>query len=250
MLFKEFHHLWLPKSGNTRGEYEDAAACDLEGGRFAIADGASESAYAGPWARLLVEGYLRTPLSTLQTWIGPLRERWLRELGSGPFPWYTQSKIEQGAFSTFLGLALEMKRVADKPITVWNAIAVGDTCIFHVRADQCVRKFPLERYEDFDNSPCLLCSRKGAHAPDEGTLESTIADNVCQPGDSLWLMTDALAAWFLQRDAEGSRPWDELKPSPELCKEDQVSEFETWVDWQREAQALRNDDVTLMVIRF
>ncbi len=41
--------LCLPKRGNTEDEYEDAWAVDPARGRFAVADGASETSFAGRW---------------------------------------------------------------------------------------------------------------------------------------------------------------------------------------------------------
>ena len=247
MLFKKWHPLWLPKGGNTREEYEDAANGDSERYRFAFADGASESSYAGPWARLLVDGFLQASTPDLLAWIAPLRERWLKDLGEGPFPWYTETKIDHGAFATFLGLTLEKKKRRCKEFVVWNAIAVGDSCIFQVRAGRAIRKFPLQRFEEFDNSPGLICSRShpGGSAY---SLERTAQNKVCKPGDKLWLMTDALAMWFLQKDFEGMRPWEELEKIVE-CPEPQTA-FETWTEQRREAFELRNDDVTLLVICF
>ena len=42
--------LHLSKQGNTDAEYEDAWAVDAAAGRFTIADGASETSFAGRWA--------------------------------------------------------------------------------------------------------------------------------------------------------------------------------------------------------
>src|SRR5262245_6886802 len=104
----EFRTLWLPKRGNAVDEYEDASAGDPARGRFAIADGATESAFAGIWARLLVEGFVRDDVPHLGRWthwLPPLQERLLTEVGGQEMPWYAESKLEEGAFATFLGLA-------------------------------------------------------------------------------------------------------------------------------------------------
>ena len=60
----------LPKRRNAPEEYEDAFACDCELGRFALADGASESSFAEVWARLLVEQFVQEPLLELSAWPG------------------------------------------------------------------------------------------------------------------------------------------------------------------------------------
>ena len=52
---------FLPKRGNAAEEYEDAFAGDPASGRFAIADGASESCFAAAWAKIVVESYVKTP---------------------------------------------------------------------------------------------------------------------------------------------------------------------------------------------
>src|SRR4051794_1984465 len=97
--------LSLPKKGHAAEEYEDAWAGDPASGRFAVADGASESAFAALWARLLTEAYVaggnpRDPGSWLQ---GP-RRRWAGEVMGLELPWYAELKREQGAFATLLGV--------------------------------------------------------------------------------------------------------------------------------------------------
>src|SRR5262245_47644955 len=93
--------LRLPKDGNSDSEYEDAWAANPVGGRFAVADGASESAFAGLWARLLVEGFLtaRRPRD-LRDWLGDARGQWSAEVMGLKLPWYVEMKREQGAFAT------------------------------------------------------------------------------------------------------------------------------------------------------
>src|SRR5439155_6142042 len=98
-----------------------------------------------------------------------------------------------------------------KEIVVWNAVAIGDSCVFQVRAGQTIRRFPLERCEDFDNSPGLICSRS-LRDPSANPKERVTRNILCKPGDKLWLMTDALALWFLAQEAAGKKPWEELEP--------------------------------------
>lgn len=43
----------VPKRGHSAEEYEDAYAAALQVGRFAVADGASESSFASLWASCL-----------------------------------------------------------------------------------------------------------------------------------------------------------------------------------------------------
>src|SRR5437763_357861 len=94
---------WLPKHGNSLDEYEDAFEGDATRGRFAIADGATESSFAGCWAKLLVEGFVHSPAQPWKwaDWLPPLQQRWLAEVGARPRPWYAETKFEEGAFATF-----------------------------------------------------------------------------------------------------------------------------------------------------
>src|SRR2546430_11000254 len=57
-----------PKRGHGPREYEDAFADNLALGRFAVADGATESAYAGLWARMLVNEFVSTASAEPGCW--------------------------------------------------------------------------------------------------------------------------------------------------------------------------------------
>ncbi len=59
-------------------------------------------------------------------------------------------------------------------------------------------------------------------------------------GDTFFLATDAMGAWFLRSYEQGTPPWRVLDrfATPDT--------FAAWVDALRQERALRNDDVTLM----
>jgi Protein phosphatase 2C len=227
--WRAFH---LPKRGHSEAEYEDAFAGDGRAGRFALADGASESSFAAAWARLLVEGFVRGP-GKWPAWLPPLRQRWAATGCAGALPWYAEAKFEQGAFATLLGVALGPRRRR------WRAYAVGDSCVFHVRGGRLLRAFPRTCSAEFDNSPRLVGSRPlpGGTPPRERT------SGPWRPSDRLLLMTDALAQWFLRRVEAGRRPWKAL----ERLRTDE--DFARWVERLRDREELRNDDVTLLAVR-
>jgi hypothetical protein len=232
--------LSLPKRGHRADECEDAAAAAPERGRFAVADGAAESCHSGLWARLLAEAFVenteRRP--AWGAWLPPLQERWAGSVrqppGSGPLPWYLDARLRQGAFATFLGLVVEGDG--------WSAVAVGDSCLFHVRDGRLLRAFPLSRAAEFNSSPWLVGSRTSPlEVPGK---QGARAEGDWRGDDRLWLMTDALAHWFLREAEGGGRPWLPLERL--LGQPDEA--FAAWVEEQRQAGRLRDDDVTLLAV--
>ena len=226
-----------PKHGSGPDEYEDACAGNLELGRFAIADGATESSYAGLWAQMLVNAFVSTSSlepSTWATWLPEIQKRWEQAVSHEALPWYAEIKWHEGAFATFLGLVLEPPR--------WRALAVGDSCLFHIRQGQLCQAFPLQRSHDFSNTPWLIGSR--GFTPDMMVVRELRFEGEFQPGDRLWLMTDALAQWFLQLTETGHQPWEHLEPL--LAAPQEPSHFRGWIAALRGARQIRNDDVTLM----
>jgi hypothetical protein len=235
----------LPKRGNQAEEYEDAFAGESATGRFAVADGASESSFAGVWARLLVQGFVTASNGdTPAQWLKPVRERWAAEVDPLPLPWFAEEKREQGAFATFLGMSFE--KASDGPGGRWTAHAVGDSCLFQVRADKLIGTFPISRSSDFGTNPSLICSRPSA--------DRTAASSPSQKwgswelGDLIFLMTDAAAQWFLRRHERDRQPWESL--FRRFRKPDADALLTTFFEKMRDADELRNDDITILLIRF
>jgi hypothetical protein len=229
------------KRGNSAAEYEDAYAAEPAAGRFAVADGASEASFAGAWARDLVEGFVAASGRSWRNldWLAEPRRRWAQEVDALSLPWYAEDKREQGAFATLLGLALFTYQPGQAGR--WTALAVGDTCVFHTRGDRFLTSFPMTESSAFDNQPCLLGSR-----PPTVDVAWEQAQGRWQPGDRFLVMTDALAQWFLHQTEQGRAPLEVIaqllnETSPETA-------FAEWVEERRDKEALRNDDVTLLVI--
>ena len=232
--------LCLPKRGNSAEEYEDAFAVSATRGRFAIADGASESSFAGLWARMLVNDFVNATspdLAPWRTWLPSLQQRWTADIGGAAMPWFAEIKLQQGAFATFLGLAVHNDR--------WQAVAVGDSCLFQTRGNRMHCAFPLVCADDFGVTPWLV----GSRGCDAAAIENRTRriDGNWQPGDRLWLMTDALAKWFLEQVERCGQPWIELDRLLQTASPQQA--FTDWVTALRDAGKLHNDDVTLLVLQ-
>lgn len=237
-MLLDIREFWFPKAGNCPEEYEDAFACDSRAGRFAIADGATESSFAGLWARDMVEAYVTTPPPGsawgLRRWLEPLQGRWHAAIDWGQLPWYAEVKAQAGAFASLLGVELD-------PAGRWHALAVGDSCLFHVRGQDLVRAFPLERAEEFGNSPLLLSSNPASNHPRVWREVRTLAGDG-RPGDLFLLATDALAHWLLSRSEAGERPWEMLRET------EGQGEFEGLVMRLRQTGQIHNDDTTLLLV--
>jgi hypothetical protein len=151
-------------------------------------------------------------------------------------PWYAEIKWQQGAFATFVGVVMQPPR--------WQALAVGDSCLFHTRDGQLRSAFPVASSHDFANSPWLVGSR--GFTPDMMAVRELRSEGEFGDGDRLWLMTDALAHWFLQSAEAGDKPWECLEPF--LALPDAAVHFHSWIAEMRDTRRVRNDDVTLLAI--
>jgi Protein phosphatase 2C len=230
------HIFWAPKRGNTSEEYEDAfwppESLDLHSKllRFAIADGATETSFAGSWAQILTRAYCRDRLSQkkINRSLPRLREEWCSSIATQSLPWYAEQKLNEGAFATLLGLTL-----LDGS---WKSTSIGDSCLFQLRGNAVITAFPMTSWQDFDNRPPLLSSNKRNWSKELAHL--SYASGAWEKSDVFYLMTDAMACWFLRCVQEGRQPAEFL---------DRHEQFDEWVESLRD-QGMRNDDVTLLRI--
>jgi hypothetical protein len=65
-------------------------------------------------------------------------------------------------------------------------------------------------------------------------------------GDRFYLMTDALAQWFLARHEAGQKPWQVIGKA--LADPETGVAFPAWVEDLRDKGGLCNDDVTISAI--
>ncbi len=238
------HTFWLPRRGSVSAEYEDALAADDAAGRYAVADGASEGCFTGFWATLLVDVFVRHADRDLDGWpdsLSVVQELWDADVRGRRLPYHAQPSVRQGAYAAFLGVVLAS---SGKPSYRWQALAVGDACLFHTRGGDLLRAFPVENSLAFGNAPALVGARMAA---DEVRKRRQLwPDGRGQPGDRLWAVTDALAQWCLAEQERGGNPWGKLESLLEGPHHD--DRFAAWIEGLRSARRLRNDDVTLLAI--
>lgn len=275
----------VPKQGNADEEYEDAyfpgtVEETLAEFRCAVADGASESAYSGQWAQLLVEGFSRRQLQLAQ-----LRAQWEEAIKGQPLPWFLEKKVHRGAYAALIGLAIRERDGLDAaqqdddeaklsaadwlppsetpgavepepgrgwhsnvatvtPAEIagsWRALAVGDSCLFQVRENELVTVGPRCKSDQFDNAPFLLGS-KSKETLRRSADHVSIHSGTWAGDDRFYLATDALSQWLLLRHEAGLAPWEMLR---ELGADD-TRPFEDLIAEMRCEHDLHNDDTTLL----
>jgi len=259
----EVQVFYVPKFGNSEEEYEDAAAYQAPTRRFAVADGATESSFADAWARSLVRQYTVQPPLTppngtpLHEWVIPLQREWHASIKWDKLPWFAEEKARSGAFAAFLGLHFVggtaavvrpsffgrlLRRKPSAGTLRWHALAVGDSCLFHVRADRLLKAFPLDSSKSFNDRPLLISSNPARNQSVWRAVQ--LAQGDCRSGDWFLLATDALSKWFLSQYEAGGKPWQTLR---ELRSS---ADFTASVDKLRAEGSLKNDDTTLLMINW
>jgi len=243
---------WLPKDDNTPEEYEDAFSpvekADSETTEFrcAVADGAAQTIFSGKWARLLVSDFCSCSSfpEALSERLQPLKAEWLQHVASKrPLPWFAEEKVEKGAYASLLGLTISSVQSNGKVEGIWQSLAVGDSCLFQIRKDTLITRFPLVTSSEFNSSPSLIST--------SGEANANLADfaaGVCgkwEIDDWFLLMTDAIACWFLTAYENGEKPWNVIGD----LGTGNMPPFAEWIADLRNTYRMKDDDVTILSVR-
>ncbi|ONH31121.1 hypothetical protein [Pseudofrankia asymbiotica] len=242
---------WLEKLGSAALEWEDAAAYD-DGDpaagvvpRYVVVDGATEAYDAIRWVEHLAGSFVAetgpdlTP-DGLRAWFEQVQRLWAAEAPARFTTVIEEHKFRsEGSFATFLGCRLTG---LDGPRARWEAAALGDTVLFHVRAGRLLTHFPPIDVDGFGLSPAGIGTRSAALGPMLRGLE--LASGEVRAGDVLFVATDALAQWLLREVAR-----DEAALWTALAGLDHDAAFAAIVADQRAAGRMHNDDVTLLRVR-
>jgi hypothetical protein len=167
---------------------------------------------------------------------------WSRIVRKKPLPWYAEEKVKIGAFSTFLGVQF-LAPDADGSGR-WQAIALGDSCLFQVGPGGPVTQFPVTAYEDFGSTPPLVSTDPAYNS--RSWNELAYKEGVWTRDDFFLLMTDALSQWATKEHPARS-VWDELLAM--FLSDNGPNLLQDWVDRQRQSGNIRNDDITLAVVK-
>ena len=234
----QLRQLLLPKLGHEASECEDAIAADTQSCRFAVADGATEAFDARHWAERLAQHWVENEatlnLEEFRSWVAA-EGRELQESWKGlTLSWYSEEKARTGSFAALVGVELDLRTESPS----WQAVALGDACLFQLRHGALLKSLPLSRSESFNASPVLVASDASLH---ESSMESVVTDSgSCENGDVLLLMSDAAAAWFLQRLEQNDFAVADLLASKTH------EELRQFFDEERLAARIRNDDLAIV----
>lgn len=239
-------------------ECEDAFQYSIENGRYAIADGATESAFSDRWAQSLVKQFVADPPfglppseDALQIWLLPLQEEWHAGINWAALPWYAEEKAKKGGFAALVGVEFGgsetiWQRVFSRSMPtdelIWHAFAIGDSCLFQARDNQLLCTFPLDKAEQFNSRPILVATNMINNSSALKDIRG--AEGTCRAGDCFFLATDALAKWILSQHEAGKAPW------PTLLGLRTENDFAEFVNVQRQNQSLKNDDTTLVIMEW
>ena len=228
--------LLLPKSGFESSECEDSIGSDEQNCRFAVADGATEAFDAGNWAQRLAQNWVRSDSAltpeTFHRWVASEGQELHSSWKQLTLPWYAEEKARKGSFAAFVGVELDLRN--DKP--EWKAIALGDACLLHCRDGALIKSFPLSDSASFNSAPVLVASDPVIYKTSEQSL--AIESGSCENNDVLFLVSDAAAAWYLERFEQ-----NDFADVFESHAPDALAQF---FENEREAGRIRDDDIAVM----
>ena len=99
----------------------------------------------------------------------------------------------------------------------------------------------MKHSSEFNSRPFLISSCPSGYEALRASVKSASGD--WDDADVFFLMTDALACWFLCSLESCQNPWEVLY---DLEKDET---FEAWISELRNTGSLRNDDVTLEAVK-
>lgn len=238
----------LAKDPQQPEGFQDACCFDAERHVAAIADGVSSSLFSGPWAAILADAAVADGPDPrdgerFAAWLRQQRQRWEAGIDTTSLAWHQKAKLPQGAFSTLLCVRV-LPAEAGQPGSFGGhrltAYAAGDSCLFQVRGGELVRSFPLERAEQFEADPIVLGS---IDLKRDHLLEFAFLEEMCYPGDELFLCTDAVAEWAARGCQSGDPPaWADFWQMSE-------DDWQSGVVWLRQERQMRIDDSTMLMLR-
>ena len=178
-----------------------------------------------------------TPPQVLD-WVDSVAAEWSESIPWQDLTVFEEAKAALGSAATLVGLQLESSPLR-KAEGSWQCLALGDSCLFQITRGQLVNRLPLSKSADFSIHPPLFSTRSENSELIADQL--IIARGAWRAGDTFYLLTDAIAAWFLLEFEQGHSPWETLSSLDEQS-------FASFVNGRRARKLMRNDDVTVVTL--
>lgn len=203
----------------------------MNGRRWVLCDGASESWDAAHWAVSLATALAEG--DDLQVAVGRARRRFAHADGRTERHWYVDRARERGSWAAALVVEASGggKRI--------EAHASGDVELFVLDGTSLVAAFPIERAADFGSTPDLI----GAGTEPSAAFRSARFELGALRRPNLLMATDALAARILgcgEEERRGLLRFLSRCPAPV---------FAAWAAAETAVRSLAVDDLTLLWIR-
>lgn len=227
------------KSAEQYIDCADNYAVNKSSHRFSVSDGVSKSFFPKVWSEILVTQFVeRTDLKESEL-IKVCQDEWQKridEIVSLPeTKWFTKSQYNRKdpALATFVGLQFFEKEKK------WSASALGDSFLFFVPTGfkdyqkELVKLSSKTEPIVFDNFPDYLTSIGESHKGRAKEKGGSLKDG------TFYLMTDALAEWFLK---EGENAIGKIT----VWKSQ--SDFERFIAQAIDENQLTNDDSAILCI--
>jgi len=227
------------KSAEQYIDCADNYAVNIGNHRFSVSDGVSKSFFPKVWSEILVTQFVeRTDLKESEL-IKVCQDEWQKridEIVSLPeTKWFTKSQYNRKdpALATFVGLQFFGKE------KMWTASALGDSFLFFIPTgykDYLKELVKLSSKVEpiiFDNFPDYLTSIGESHKGNRKDKSGSLKDG------TFYLMTDALAEWFLN---EGENAIGKIT----VWKSQ--SDFERFIALAIDENKMTNDDSAILCI--
>jgi hypothetical protein len=220
----------------------DRYAYDKSQNKFAISDGVSKSFFPKIWADVLVNKWVGSKEFDETQFIIDCQNNWLEQVteivNKPDAKWFTKNAFnrKKSGLATFVGLRFYKK----KKEWFWKADALGDSFLFFVPnnvkifSQECIVLSSKNAPIVFDNFPDYLSSLGNNHKGEKQLKENPLTSG------TFYLMTDALAEWFLNEKENAINKIDVWQNQ---------KDFERFVDEERHSEKLGNDDSAILTIK-
>ncbi|MBW4589681.1 hypothetical protein G7B40_030910 [Aetokthonos hydrillicola Thurmond2011] len=247
----------IPKHGESTRTNEDSCAIDPYGIRIAIADGMGTTLNPKYWSDAITQHFIQYQRSyKICKFIHDRYDIWLKEPQKMWREWFIQnasthtarhinfsngSNGRRDSRATFLGIEFSPVNFSTE-VGRWAAVALGDSCLFHIRKDSSsdyhlVESFPVKSSKEFSPHTPGFSSNS-----DNNGDKPSYCEGQYSLGDIFILGTDALSEWILKSIETNNDEWKELLS---VSTDD---EFESLIERLRQEKKINDDDTTFCIL--